>query len=112
VSMRLRVAHHAAALALVVWYLMTPPLGHDSSGSAMVDGSVPLEKWKVAASYNSGTACQVAKAAFPSVVLDQQEENDHLALMPYEERKKAIQLAKTLTGLATCVAEGDPRLGK
>jgi hypothetical protein len=42
---------HAAALALVGWYLMVPP---------STDEGAPLGHWKVAASYDSASACEEA----------------------------------------------------
>ena len=45
---------HAAALALVGWYLMVPPLSNPSA---------PLSKWNLYRSYDTARECEVAKAA-------------------------------------------------
>jgi hypothetical protein len=49
---------HAAALALVGWYLMTPPL----TGSSGIATQAPLTQWTViGSSYPSEEKCQQAK---------------------------------------------------
>ena len=99
-----------AALALVGWYLLTPPIVHDQSGVVIVDTSAPLPKWSVVSSYDTKKECSVARAALPSVVLNRDLEDEELRLMPYDQRQQAIHIAKTMTGKAVCVDEGDPRL--
>jgi hypothetical protein len=44
---------HAAALALVVWYLMLPP-----RDGAEVTIHAPLSRWKIDGSYDSARKCQ------------------------------------------------------
>ena len=51
---------HAAALALVGWYLMTPPaLPYDPD---KVDESAPLSRWDVQTKVDSKVQCEVEKA--------------------------------------------------
>ena len=38
--------HHAAALALVGWYLLAPPITHGRSGKHL-ERSAPLSKWEI-----------------------------------------------------------------
>jgi hypothetical protein len=47
---------HAAALALVGWYLMAPPLDGPN-----VDPFAPLSKWVVIKAYATPTACSDAQ---------------------------------------------------
>jgi hypothetical protein len=47
--------HHTAALALVGWYLMTPPLGPNGS----IDPNAPLSRWEEFEGYDSAAACEV-----------------------------------------------------
>jgi hypothetical protein len=50
---------HAAALALVVWYLMTPPaLPHDPE---RVDESAPLSQWDVQTKVDSRDQCDAER---------------------------------------------------
>lgn len=61
---------HAAALALVGWYLMTPPIYEVTTNSPEsvkmgdkfyeVRPSAPLGVWEVTASFDSADACQAA----------------------------------------------------
>jgi len=46
----------AAALALVGWYLMVPPLSHDGG----VDDEAPLSKWFVLDRFDSAAKCKRA----------------------------------------------------
>jgi hypothetical protein len=48
---------HAAALALVGWYLMTPP----AAPSGGYDNAAPLGKWFVYGGYDSAQECEGAK---------------------------------------------------
>jgi hypothetical protein len=38
--------HHAAALALVGWYLMTAPVIHEATGKWKSDKQAPLSQWQ------------------------------------------------------------------
>ena len=44
---------HAAALAIVVWYLMIPPIGADNK----IDPHAPLSKWRKGVSFQSQKEC-------------------------------------------------------
>jgi len=48
---------HAAALALVGWYLMVPPFAGTGKGS-YPDDRAPLSKWSMGGSFDSAEACQ------------------------------------------------------
>ncbi len=57
--------HHAAALALVGWYLMTPPWGFRTDprlGVPMwdVDTHAPISKWEIVDAYDSVERCKDA----------------------------------------------------
>jgi hypothetical protein len=49
---------HAAALTLVGWYLIAPPL--DGGGNVLMKTSLP--QWQIIASYDSAYACQESKS--------------------------------------------------
>jgi hypothetical protein len=51
---------HAAALALVGWYLLTPPLDQDGK----VDWSAPYSQWMHLASYDTAEKCERERALF------------------------------------------------
>ena len=46
---------HAAALALVGWYLMAPPLYHDHTA----DLDAPIGSWMILSSYDNASDCEV-----------------------------------------------------
>ncbi len=88
---------HAVGLALVGWYLMTPPIqGGDFNENA------PISRWKIAGSYDTAAKC-----------------HDFL-LKVWEKTKKNIPSSGPPTNsterfavgveLAACIATDDPRL--
>jgi hypothetical protein len=58
---RLMSRHHAAAIALLGWYLMIPP--RDEKG--VLQPRRPLRKWNRAASYNTAQECEVGIGPHP-----------------------------------------------
>jgi hypothetical protein len=48
---------HAAALGVVVWYLMLPP------DAAVRDISIPLAQWSVEGTFDTASDCQEAMAS-------------------------------------------------
>ena len=83
---------HAAALALVGWYLMTPPL----TGSSGIATQAPLTQWTaIGSSYPSEEKCQQAKQ-------DMLRGPTHLNNLD-DQHLLALQESR-------CVATDDPRL--
>jgi hypothetical protein len=80
---------HAAALALVGWYLMMPPPGRN----ALFDSSVPLAKWKILGSFDKAEDCETAYT--------------HLT-----EKHRKSEAVKSWVQAEVCVATDDPRLAK
>lgn len=52
--------HHAAALALVGWYLMVPPL--DSKGNVLL--SAPFNAWEIEMHFDQAGDCEAARQVF------------------------------------------------
>jgi hypothetical protein len=54
--------HHAAALALMVWYLLIPPWNVDSKGSPLFSSNpdAPLSQWTKEGTFDSPNACDQA----------------------------------------------------
>jgi hypothetical protein len=90
---------HAAALALVGWYLLAPPnvwVGKEDR----VDETAPLDSWIQLGSYDTAVRCQQA--------LDQINAKVYAA---YEKDKRARHPFQWRLGVdAKCVATDDPRL--
>jgi hypothetical protein len=101
---------HAAALALVGWYLMAPPIAHDSQGHATgkVLNWLPLSSWEQISSFDTAKACE-----------DYQSNQVMTTASAVTAAKKRAQTTQQLrnidadwgqTDLAKCVASDDPRL--
>jgi len=100
--------HHAAALALVGWYLMTPPFVsvgpnlHDASlDRSIPDSEAPLSKWQWSGSFDSVASCQHEQEK--QITEAQKRE---LAL-PVAERDREVEID---FWLGECIATDDPRL--
>jgi|SRR5580692_6762514 hypothetical protein len=99
---------HAAALALVVWWLMTPPFTgvgpnprEASLDRAIPDPEAPLSKWLWSGSFESVDACQHEQQ---KQVADAQKRELNL---PVAERDGEV--VKDFL-LGECIAIDDPRL--
>ncbi len=83
---------HAAALALVGWYLMVPPRNlHPFVKGDNVDTAAPLSEWTHLASSDSAKECEARKAEYFNTV----------AHVPDMAQAAAD---------AECIATDDPRL--
>ena len=100
---------HAAALALVGWYLMTPP-GPDTvtapgskGGEQSVSTAAPLSKWIIGHVYDKAEDCDREK------IQARQEGYD---LMAKDTEHSESILRDRAQGLihAECIATDDPRL--
>ncbi len=98
---------HAAALALVGWYLMMPPI-LDTGGPGIDAPDFPLTSWTVVESYDSATACQKAKAVYPKRA--RRELKERLQDQTYNWRMSAIALLEDQLKHLSCVSSDDPRL--
>jgi hypothetical protein len=107
---------HAAALALVGWYLMVPPL--DRKGD--IDQDAAISKWRVVASADTIAGCKRAKADLEAELKryrptqaerDNPNSNDPAVLQALrEELMQRITLYLELESTAACIATDDPRL--
>jgi hypothetical protein len=98
-SMNIR---HAAALALVGWYLMVPPR---IPGTGEVNQGVPLSQWTKRRLFPHNEGCEAAKARLRQDALAAQTQND--AADPRRGRNPELHCVLCK---AECVADDDPRL--
>jgi len=96
-------ASHAAALALVGWYLMVPPQlvssGHETVN---VDANVPLSRWTTWQAFDTATECE-----------SQLETLKGAALQRAQTGRSRGFLQKLLDNQffhGQCIATDDPRL--
>ena len=92
-------ARHAAALALVGWYLMTPPLLETQVGVGLDE---PLSRWDIQRAFDTAAECEAARSLWI-------HENG------LKSTKKAIRRGSPeMGGLwvsgSKCIATDDPRL--
>jgi hypothetical protein len=81
---------HAAALALIGWYLMLPPVDRNNR----VLDNLPIGKWDAVDSYDVASDCRDANLDFFRRVKD----------LPYTNWQRARVLSMQ------CIATDDPRL--
>jgi len=101
---------HAAALALVGWYMMTPPIEScigASSGRSCEQ--TPLSRWQIRATYDSRANCEKSKAVWIEKGRMYLGESDARSRTPGSRvgPDEAYDMAEIE---ATCVATDDPRL--
>ena len=93
---------HASALALVGWYLMTPPALPDTDQNhgapVYTDINAPISRWETIESFDEALACQNS-------------------LRQHLERIRTVRNCDTIGGpvcrgfkTAKCIATDDPRL--
>jgi hypothetical protein len=100
---------HTCALALVVWYLLIPPVfsAMGTHSRSFNDLSAPLNKWDIWAKFDTHTNCQ--------------KENQHLRTEaplrlkfahehPDQDPNGNLVVVSEAWQLAECVASDDPRL--
>jgi hypothetical protein len=95
---------HAAAVALVGWYLISPPIIRIPRSGCRVNPAAKLRYWKVRGNYPSIGDCDAAGRAILKLA---NANSDHLPddlidLSPYALRE--------LTQSLLCISSDDPRL--
>lgn len=79
----------AAALALLGWYLMMPPLGADQ----LYDNTAPISKWSINSSFNNAMECIDRQAHMLQRAKDQHDKHGENAWLS-----------------SACIVSDDPRL--
>lgn len=92
---------HAAAFALVGWYLMIPP---QIPNSTLVNNDVPLAQWKKVRTFPHSEGCEAAKSRAREQALA------HLAQIQHGRAGDPQRHCPRC--FAECVKDDDPRLTK
>jgi hypothetical protein len=95
---------HAAALALVGWYLMSPPLSPDGK---RVVGYAPLSEWQIGESFDSAAECEQALSDGIKANRKLAEEVGNCRPVPGTTCDDVLLHD---AALAKCIATDDPRL--
>ena len=96
---------HAAALALVGWYLMTAPRTSDTPPLAF-DLSAPLNRWKTVGSYDTAAECNKAKTSGPDMMMIAKA----MESMNADQKKLWTLTVFNMLAAELCIASDDPRL--
>ncbi len=96
---------HAAALALLGWYLMLAPIREAPGGRSYVDIEAPLNQWTVTGAFDRADSCQQAKARG-------QREGKEQKFHPAGGERELEKLLWIDFIEAQCIASDDPRLAK
>jgi hypothetical protein len=80
---------HAAALALVGWYLLLPPWVAYNK----FDAHVPLSKWEKSGKFETEAACTLTRSALIDWYLDHPEEKDASWFRRYYSASKCVPAA-------------------
>jgi len=98
---------HSAALAIVAWYLMIPPVNVDNR----VDAGAPLSKWRKSVSFESAKECQ---AALKDAIENPMTPSEYEAAAAATRKAKMHPLSESETTRrmeeSVCVSADDPRL--
>jgi hypothetical protein len=102
--------HHAAALALVGCYLMTPPL----NDAGLPDTDAPITSWHNEMSFNSAHDCEEGKITLPVKKIEglKRIEKDQ-AKIPKGNPQLFDQYSswtRRALAVAKCIGTDDPRL--
>jgi hypothetical protein len=101
---------HAAALALVGWYLMIPPIEFESqaiTSNVHVSSDAPFSKWEMSGSFDTAKECDAARLAIGSPSDSRHELSGGNDAAKAVHEKAYIEIAK---GNSQCIATDDPRL--
>jgi|HubBroStandDraft_6_1064221.scaffolds.fasta_scaffold202208_4 hypothetical protein len=98
---------HAAALALVGWYMMLPPIPQDSS--LLADPTPPLSVWFLKQSFDTAKECERARKT-----------EDHEAELQMHDLAKSHAIETNMERaqfllqriFSQCIATNDPRLNE
>ena len=96
---------HAAALALVGWYLLAPPTYPGPNASFVTKTAVPLRLWQNIGSYDQWVECDDERQAFLDLKITESPVTSTFAKEPLH-----VKLAIVGSWSAVCVDTDDPRL--
>jgi hypothetical protein len=100
---------HAAAVAIVAWYLMIPPIGANNK----VDVRAPLSQWRKGVKFDSEKECD---DSLKDAIQNPMTPDEYKAAAAATKKARMHPLSKSemtkRTAESRCVAEDDARLKK
>ena len=101
-------SRHAAALALVGWYLMSPPVRQPKRESAYLDEHAAYRDWKILHEFKTADECEAGRARAKSDAGNGNLtafDGGYAGVVDVDPAPWLTQQAE-----AECIATGDPRL--
>jgi hypothetical protein len=99
---------HAAALALVGWYLIVPP---NSKVPHSVDSTAPISRWRIITDFESADSCNQALTELKNKNGDPAKLDRTGRLRRFQRVQPADpELGRARVDHAACIASDDPRL--
>ncbi len=99
---------HAAALALVGWYLMVPPDGPTPSSPLYWHSYSPLSRWQIVEPFDTAAACKDAANKLTEDAVHIWNSSLGKKLDKDSEKDLIFKWGRELS--ASCFATDDPRL--
>ena len=100
-------SRHATALAIVLWYLMIPPIGADNK----VDAHAPLSKWRISVGFESQKQCEDSlKDAIQNPMTPAEYQAAASATRKAKMKPLSMSEMTKRTAESQCVAGDDSRL--
>jgi hypothetical protein len=102
---------HAAALALVGWYLMVPPVGKNDDGDIVIGIVRPFHDWFISRNYDSAEECR-RDAILQTRSGPKPELTGKVFFYPTNDLAPGddVAVVELLNKHAQCIATDDPRL--
>ncbi len=98
---------HAAAFAIIAWYLMIPPVNVDNR----VDAGAPLSKWRKSVSFDSAKECE---RSLKDAIENPMTPFEYHAAADATLKARMLPLSKSemtrRTQESVCISADDPRL--
>jgi hypothetical protein len=86
---------HTAALVLVGWYLMVPPLtpeGLNDPNATLVNGTAPISQWVIFRAYDSADQCEQERRSGQLALVEAIKANPELLTDRAQYGLKAMEL--------------------
>jgi hypothetical protein len=98
---------HSAALAIVLWYLMIPPIGLDNK----IDPHAPLSNWRIGVGFESQKECADSlKDAIQNPMTPAEYQAAAKATQKAQMKPLTMSEMTKRTAESQCIAGDDPRL--
>jgi|ERR1019366_5525132 hypothetical protein len=98
---------HAAALALVGWYLMTPPL----NSGGIPDYDAPITSWNNEKSFDSARDCEEGKVTVLESKIEARKRLEQIQIHPDKQiADQYFRWTRSVFAASKCIATDDPRL--